>query len=75
MSYPPECPYYGCGGAYIYHSCPVHGPGCTCQYGPDTPKWYGSVATCPLHADSYRPDLAPQWALDSAALDRERGAR
>lgn len=70
------CPNYSCGRVVVYYGCPVHGhliggaPGCTCQYGPHTPRWYGSVAVCPVHKDTHRPELAPAWALENAAEDR-----
>jgi hypothetical protein len=56
-----ECGRYGCGTTVVYFSCPIHGSGCTCQYGDLTPKWYICVKTCPIHAAEYTPSQAPVW--------------
>lgn len=50
---------------YVTLDCPVHGDGlkgCTCQYRGTTPKWYITVKTCPIHAATYDPMQAPEWA-------------
>lgn len=55
-----------CPNDYSYFGiCPVHGTGCTCQYGDTTPRWYICTKTCPIHAAEYDPMQAPEWAATS----------